>query len=304
MQLLTLPGLVALVRRPAEVDRPVVFARDHTYLLPARLADVRDPQLSGRMVEGKAPGVAEAVRDNPPSVAGAARIVTEDLPSPVAAVEPLGVHVAQCVVADGRVETTVRPELELTALVPRQRLGDDEEHPRRGGVGVTVPCLILGDDDTPAPVRVVDVETAARRVIGRERDREESLLSRRRLLWTRLDQTADVEERLGEDGAVLEHSNDPGLLDEVEPIGLAGRHRRIDGPIETADDLDGLKTRGTLARGCGGNRVILESAADKRGCRQEDDRPRQSRNSPRATTTADPPTSTFSISSSEPSTRA
>jgi hypothetical protein len=230
--------------------------------------------------------------------------VAENLPAPVADVEPLGVHEAERVVADGGVEGAVRSELELAALVPRQRLRDDEEHPRRGGVGVTVPGLILGDDDTPAPVRVVDVEMAARRVIGRERDREESLLSRRRLLRTRLDQTADVEERLGEDGAVLEHLNDPGLLDEVEPIGLARGHGRVDGPIEAADDLDGSKTRGTLARGCGGNRVILESAAGKRGCRQEDDRPRQSRNSPRATTTADPPTSTFSIRSSEPSTRA
>ena len=68
------------------------------------------------------------------------------------------------------------------------------------------------DPRVAVPVRVVDDELAARRIVGREREPEQPLLPARR------DEPADVEERLGSNLAALDDPDEARLLDDVELI--------------------------------------------------------------------------------------
>src|SRR5690606_16811778 len=57
-------GLVALVAAPAEVEPGAGACGDEVDLLVGVLADVGDPQVAGERVEGDAPGIAQAQRED------------------------------------------------------------------------------------------------------------------------------------------------------------------------------------------------------------------------------------------------
>ena len=152
--------------------------------------------------------------DRPP------RVDPKDLPEQ--AVLALGedarrVQDAAVAVPDGGVEIAVGAELEHAAVVVLPRLDDGEQHPlgvHVGEVRVGGMSAEFGDVDvTVAGRRVVEgVEEPARRVVGREGDRQEPGLARD------LDLLAQVEERRGEDLAVADDPHGSGLLDDEESM--------------------------------------------------------------------------------------
>jgi hypothetical protein len=160
-----------------------------------------------------------------------------------------------------------------------------------------------GDDEPAASVGVGHEEPACLRVVGGECDREQALLGCRRTPRARPDERPDVEERCAANRSVLDDPDDARLLDDIEAPGLTGRGREVDRPVEPACDLDGANAF-TRRRGRGRLGLGVRAAAgeDERSAKRGGSV--QSRNSPRATTTADPPTSTRSIPSLEPSARA
>src|SRR4051794_41878053 len=82
-----------------------------------------------------------------------------------------------------------------------------------------------------------------------ERDREQALLA------ARLDQAADVEERLSAQLAVDEHADHARLLDDVELARLAARRGYVDRRVEAAGErLQRQRGRAALTGGCPGRR--------------------------------------------------
>ena len=197
---------------PAEVRPRSLAGTDEVDLLDLVLPDVADRQVPRRAVEREAPRVAQAVGVDLAARALAAdervvvgdrvrvgaaltRVDAQDLPEqrvqglPVA---PLAVLVAAAAaVAHADVELLVGPEGDHPAVVVGLGvvLGDQEALGVPVG-GVVVRARELGERVRPGFVRVVDVEQAARRVVGREREAEQALLA------ARADLVADVQERL------------------------------------------------------------------------------------------------------------
>ena len=135
------------------------------------------------------------------------------------------------------------------------RLDDGEQHPldvHVGEVRVGGMSAEFGDVDvTVAGRRVVEgVEEPARRVVGREGDRQEPGLARD------LDLLAQVEERRGEDLAVADDPHGSGLLDDEESMRVPGRrgdeHGSIEGPDTRRGDEIGAVDR---RRRLGGRRL-------------------------------------------------
>ena len=118
------------------------------------------------------------------------------------------------------------------------RLDDGEQHAARvhvGEVRVGGMSAELGDVDVAvAGRRVVEgVEEPARRVVGREGDRQEPGLARD------LDLLAQVEERRGEDLAVADDPHGSGLLDDEESMRVPGRRGDEHGSVEGSDTRRG-----------------------------------------------------------------
>jgi hypothetical protein len=147
---------------------------------------------------------------------------------------PGGIEDAAVAVSDRRVEVAVGAELEHPAVVVLPRLHDRQEDPLRvpvrlvrvGGVAAE-----LGDADIAVSgARVVEgVEEPARRVVGRERDREETRLARQ------LHVLANVEERCRQHVAVANDAHGPRLLHDEEPLGVTSRRGHEHRPLEPAD---------------------------------------------------------------------
>ena len=93
--------------------------------------------------------------------------------------------VARAAIAEPDVEIAVRSEREVSAVVIGERLRDDALRPvelqieSRGRIGDERigRAREARDDGVAVWVREVDVEAAARRVIGREREAEQALLA-------------------------------------------------------------------------------------------------------------------------------
>ena len=158
---------------------------------------------------------------------------------------------AAAAVAHADVQTPVRAELELPAVVVVVGLADAEDDAggrRRGPVGIGRRHAIAHHACVTVRVREVDVEQPVARVARMERHREQALLAAARHL------AGDVEERLREDGAALEDPDRAGLLDDEEAGGVArrgGHVGRLDVRARDAGeadgrrpDLDGLRSGG------------------------------------------------------------
>jgi hypothetical protein len=78
------------------------------------------------------------------------------------------VYPALFVVADTDVEAAVGADLQLAAVVVCVVLLDQEQSSCRVRVRPPVAGAVLDDVHVAVPVRVVDVETPARRVVGRK----------------------------------------------------------------------------------------------------------------------------------------
>jgi hypothetical protein len=87
----------------------------------------------------------------------------------------------------------------------------------------------LVDLEVPVDVREVRVDEVVRPKARIERDRQESALA------AAIDAIADVEERLGANGPVVDHTDPPALLDDVEDPGRARGVRHVDGLVERPD---------------------------------------------------------------------
>ena len=123
-------------------------------------------------------------------------------------------------VTDGDVKVAVGPELHHAAVVVGSLLGQGDQQPALGAVdrvGIGSRAAILDHPDVPVPVVEVRVDETARRVVGRERDREEPLLA------FADNDAAQVEEGIGLHDAVLDEGNEPVLLHDEQPRGVARR---------------------------------------------------------------------------------
>jgi hypothetical protein len=195
--------VAALVAAPAEVHAPArVRRRCEVDLLPVVLTDVGEREVAGLPIEREAPRVPESVSPDLVaagnayegivggdrvglSVGAELGIDPQELAAQVLEVLRTTERVAAAsAVARGQVEVVVGPELKLAAVVvrlPRVRdLDHDSPRGRVGNVRIDGVAEILGDDDVPLGVGVVDVKLAARRVVRRERHREETSLAARR----------------------------------------------------------------------------------------------------------------------------
>ena len=199
----------ALAVAPAVVA-PAAAGRLEVDLLPRILADVADEHRARaaprRVVEAPAPGVAQAEAPDLGEDAGPpdervrrrhvvalgiavghrdvdAEHLAEQRPRILRAVHRI---VARSAVAHADVEIPVRPEREVAAVVVGERLRDDalavrppEIEPRRriGAERIGRRAPEPRDDRVGLQVDEVDEDAAARRVIGREREPEQSLLT-------------------------------------------------------------------------------------------------------------------------------
>src|SRR5206468_6054724 len=92
-------------------------------------------------------------------------------------------------VAHADVEQTVRPELQLPAVVVRIGLPDEQQLPRAVEERAAPARTKLDDTRVAVPVGVVDVDAVVARVVRAERDGQQSALASAR------DARPDVEER-------------------------------------------------------------------------------------------------------------
>ena len=221
-----------LLARPAEV-RPEGVERQEVDLLTSSLADVADEHRIRRRVDGEPPGVAQPIRDDLGPRAGdryewvpgrdrirvaRARVDPEDAAEEI--VERLAGHADRdrrrvgAAVTDADVEVPVGAELHHPAVVVggRLRQREDEAPPRLvGHVGIRGGAVVLDQSDVPVAVVVVRVHEAARRVVGREGDRQQSLLA------VCNDDAAKVEERRVLLNAILDQRHHAVLLDHHQP---------------------------------------------------------------------------------------
>ena len=184
-------------------------------LLDRVLPDVADGQVAGLAVEREAPRVAQAEGEDLRLGAALARVEAQQLAEAAAHVLGVAVRVAaSATVARARVEQAVGAELQLAAVVvalagvrdgqqgaPRGRVGD---------VGIAGRARELVDLDVPVGVGEVRVEQPARRIVGREGDRQQPALA------AGGDARGHVEERRGLHGAVADDPHGAALLDDEQ----------------------------------------------------------------------------------------
>ncbi len=140
-------------------------------------------------------------------------------------------HLRAGVVADRRVQLSLGPVLQLTAEVALGLLGHEEQDARRAVDHAALLRPVLDDVHVAVPVGVEDGEASARRVVGRERDRQQAEL-RQLALRARQHLRRQVQEGLGQDAASFDDADDTGLADDVEPVRLARSDRDVDGTVE------------------------------------------------------------------------
>src|SRR3954452_25267301 len=257
-------GVEALVPRPAEVLAVELAAPGEVDLLVLVLSDVRDHRVACRAVEREAPRVAKA---NGPNLRRLTRRVdAEDLPEQPRGVLRVAERIATpATVACPGLETPVRAELELTAVVVRVGavLDPDQLAPRATVGAVGARAVELLDVKITVLARVVDVEQSALRIVRRKRHGEQATLA------ARLDVRMQVQERRRELASITHNPDRPRLLDNEQASPVAPRRgqvgRRREGP--DAPELHTL----FRASGC----VIAPAAPDRRdddaGAKREDE---------------------------------
>ncbi len=259
----------ALEALPAEVGG-AALRRGVVDLLGVVLADVADEQVAGRAVEREAKRVAQAVGVDLAArvaaagerVAGRDRVAARGarrdpqqlgeqrgalLVGRPGADERLPVTVgvvASAAVAGRDVQVAVGAEVQVAAVVVVAQavldLQDERALRRRDvGIGGAVPQV---DPDVSARVGRVGVEAARRRVVRRERHREQPALAAGRELAAR-----DREEGRGERDAVSDDADRAPALDDEQARGVAGRCGEVDRRGEGADRLQAQRMR---ARRC------------------------------------------------------
>ena len=235
--------LRALVHVPAVVLEPRARARRVVDLLDVSLADVADVEVAREPIEGVAPGVAQAERDDLRRRAGTPHVEAQQLAEQAvhALRSVLGIAAGPAV-ARPDVETAVRAECEPAPVVVRVRLVDREEDARSRRNGARAVRPVADDARVAVRVRVVHVDESIRRVLRVERETEEALLA------TRRDPFPRVEEEPGAELSAVDDTDRSALFDDVEPARLAARcgdlHRldeppRDDDPPERAFGAEG-----------------------------------------------------------------
>ncbi len=256
---------------PAEVGgrRDGIRRPDHVHLLPGVLADVADPQVACRPIEREAPGVAEAVGAD---LGPGARIVGERVvrrdgvgrSGAVGGSRPDAEELAQerrpalavaervaarAAVAGGDVQVAVGPEVDVAAVVVRERLVDLEEDPLAAGVGL-VRCRRRDAErrhhGVPVEVGVVHEQPRVGREVRGEGQPEQAALAARQ------DPLADVEERWIDQQPVPDDPDPARLLDDEQATAAVAGIDRGQRAVEPADD--GLEADAQLRRveGTGG----------------------------------------------------
>ena len=207
----------SLVPGPAEVRRRRP-SWPEVDLLDRVLADVADVEVPRLAVEREAPGVAQTEAHRLP--VDRQRIRSQQLREARSRRLPvvLGVSPAPAV-PHADVELAVGPELDLPAVVVRERLVHEQQlpcrtEPRSARVGAK-----LDDARVAAPVGVVDVEAAVLCVVRVKRHREQALLGA-----VGADSPANVHEQAPL--PLLEHEDPARLLDDVDPGRLRRRRRQ------------------------------------------------------------------------------
>ena len=136
--------------------------------------------------------------------------------------------VRRAAVAERDIEVVVGPERELTAVVVRLRLLDDEQVPAGRLVGDPPVHRELVDVRVARVVGVVHVEVVP---VGREREPEEALLA------VRLGVALEVEHRACDELPVADRAHPAGLLGDVER-GITAAHRHGRGATERRDPCE------------------------------------------------------------------
>ena len=124
-------------------------------------------------------------------------------------------------VADTDVEEAVGAELHHAAVVVGGRLDEREQHPALRAVDrvrVAGGAVVLDHANVAVAVVEVRVDEPARRVVGSEGDREKPLLA------VGVDDTAEIQERVGLQHPVLDQRDEAGLLHD-EDAGRVARGR-------------------------------------------------------------------------------
>src|SRR6185312_4277838 len=206
----------AVVRERRDLSlRPVVD------LFPGVLAHVTDVEVAVCAVEREAPRVPETEPDDLPARAASKRIDPQQLAELLAhALRAVARITPRAAVAHAHVEKPVRVELQLAAVVVRERLMHEEELPRRRRDRAAVAGPELDYARISVAIRVVHVEAMVLRVVGMECNREQPLLTAAR------DLVPDVQKRAAKLG-VHEVPDSSNLLDRVEAPRL--RRSRGDG---------------------------------------------------------------------------
>ena len=228
----------AFLARPAEV-RAELRERQLVDLLACSLADIADHHRVQLGVDPEPPRVPQAVGDDLGPGAGRrdewvggwdrigrtvsrvdAKNAAEEIGQRLSGDTDRHPRRVGPAVTDGDVKVAVGPELHHAAVVVGGLLGQGDQQPALGAVdrvGIGGRAAILDHPDVPVPVVEVRVDETARRVVGRERDREEPLLA------FADDDAAQVEERIRLHDAVLDQRHEPVLLHDQQPRGVARR---------------------------------------------------------------------------------
>src|SRR5262249_27931712 len=158
-------GLLVLEDGAPFVDVPAVVLETGAHLrrvvdlLPAASTHVADPQVTGRAVEREAPGVPQPVADDLGLRMRRVDVDPEQLAEQRVEVLRSVLRVSLgAAVAHADVESAVRAEGQLAAVVVRVRLGDEEELPGRARNCTPAVRAVSDDAGVPAAVGVVDVE--------------------------------------------------------------------------------------------------------------------------------------------------
>jgi hypothetical protein len=224
---------------------PIVPVAEIVDLLPFVLADVADVEVVGRTVEREPPGIPHPVRDDPRGRVRAVDVELEDLAEQdVEVLGPVLGVAAGAAVAHPDIEHPVGPELELAAVVVRVGLRNGEQHLGTRRDRARSVRAVLDDPRVAPKIRVVDVEEVVLRVVRVERDRQEPPLAAAR------DLRAHVQERRLPKVSVLDDADQPGLLDDVDAVGLARRGGHVERSVEACKDLLEVEVSGAARAAC------------------------------------------------------
>ena len=235
----------ALEGAPSEVHAPPasVGGTSHVHFLPHVLPHVADPQVAVGRVEVEPPRVAQAVRPDlsagafhpderivvgdgvRAAVARRARVDAQDLAEQFAGVQRPAVRVVRRpAVAERDVQQPVRPERQVTGVVPLVRLGHGEDGPHAGRLEHTVVAHgVLGQDGRAIRRGVVHVGVGQRGMEGQ---------AQQALLVAAADRCPEVQHG-GADLAVRHRNHDAGLGGDVQ-AGVAGAPGEIGGLFDAA----------------------------------------------------------------------